>query len=144
MANPQEKLAAPISESSPLAETHFSEDYEAVISSGCCCFHRFCWKTNNDGSHRYLLSKQEEINDGWFVEKAKKLKEISEILAGPRWKNFIRRFTTVHGFNKKRRIKCQYDPQSYALNFDNGIDKEVEDSCPDFSARFATPKANGV
>ncbi|KAJ9167692.1 hypothetical protein P3X46_019301 [Hevea brasiliensis] len=109
------------------------------MSSGCCCFYRLCWKRNNNGSHRYLLSKLEEINDGWFVERARKLKEISEVLAGPRWKNFIRRFTKVHGFNKKRRTQYQYDPQSYALNFDDGIDKDAEDAFPDFSARFSAP-----
>ncbi|KAJ9184062.1 hypothetical protein P3X46_007843 [Hevea brasiliensis] len=134
MASPQEKPLAPISESSPIAENHCNEDYEkAVTFSGCCCFHGLCWKRNNN--HGYLLSKQEEIKDIWFVEKARKLKEISEALAGPKWKNFIR----WHGFNKKRRMKYQYDPHSYALNFDDGIDKEVEVSYPDFSARFATP-----
>ena len=33
---------------------------------------------------------------------AKKLKEISEVLAKPKWKNFIRRFS-INGINKKRR-----------------------------------------
>ncbi|OAY53636.1 uncharacterized protein LOC110610321 [Manihot esculenta] len=141
MANPQEKPAAPINESSPTAETHYNEDNEEEFtSSGCCCF---CWKRNKKGSQRYLLSRQEEIKDVWLVEKARKIKEISEVLAGPRWKNFIRRFS-VPGFNKKRkRMQYQYDPQSYALNFDDGFDKETDVAYPDFSARFATPVLGG-
>ncbi|KAF2312994.1 hypothetical protein GH714_008635 [Hevea brasiliensis] len=106
-----------------------------IVASGSSAY-LLCWKRNNNGSHRYLLSKLEEINDGWFVERARKLKEISEVLAGPRWKNFIRRFTKVHGFNKKRRTQYQYDPQSYALNFDDGIDKDAEDAFPDFQLDF--------
>ncbi|KDP33548.1 hypothetical protein JCGZ_07119 [Jatropha curcas] len=149
MANPLGKPVAIGESSSPLAETGYCfEDCEeqaaAYFSSSCCCC--FYLKRNSNGSRRYLLGrKQEEIDnkESWVVEKAKKVKEISEVLAGPKWKNFIRRCSSVHGYGfcskKTSKMQYQYDPQSYALNFDDGIDKELEDSFPGFSARYATP-----
>ncbi|KAJ6915230.1 hypothetical protein NC651_017272 [Populus alba x Populus x berolinensis] len=132
-----------IGESSPLVDTLYAEDYEeAVTSSWCGCFQGFCCRPrrgSSNGMERNLMLKQEEvmIKDGWLVEKVKKVKEISEILAGPKWKNFIRRFSNN---NKKRsRMQCQYDPQSYALNFDEGFGREVDSEYPDFSARYAAP-----
>lgn len=70
------------------------------------------------------------------MKKLKKLKEVSEMVAGPKWKNLVRR---IGGYlkGKKQRNKFQYDPESYALNFD----EEDDDDCPPtgFSARFAVP-----
>ncbi|XP_050219283.1 uncharacterized protein LOC126669772 [Mercurialis annua] len=129
-------------------ETHNGEDQDFEESSAafnpyCCgCFKGLVfWKRNADGSDRLLLPpKQEEKRECYLREKAKKVKEFSEILAGPRWKNFIRRFS-VHGINgnsnkKRRSQKFQYDPQSYAMNFDDGVDRETDSAYPDFSARF--------
>lgn len=142
MANPQEKLV-PLSESSPLVDTSSIGDYEEQVTSSCCvCFPGIFIRRqrNNGNTHRHQLPKQEEVTkDSWLVEKAKNLKQISEVLAGPRWKNFIRRFN-VHGLNKKRRMQYQYDPQSYALNFDDGIiDWEVDVVHPNFLPRYAGP-----
>ncbi|KAK4370840.1 hypothetical protein RND71_010315 [Anisodus tanguticus] len=51
------------------------------------------------------------------INALKKLREWSEIVAGPRWKTFIRRFNR----NKSgRNAKFQYDPLSFSLNFDEG------------------------
>ncbi|XVF48313.1 hypothetical protein PTKIN_Ptkin03bG0180100 [Pterospermum kingtungense] len=99
--------------------------------------------TSNGAGHRYLLLHQpaaEEKRESWLKEKAKKLKEISELLAGPKWKNFVRRFS-IYGINKKRRSMMQFhhDPQSYELHFDEGIHREFEAGFPDFFARFAAP-----
>ena len=69
----------------------------------------------------------------------RKVKQFSELLGGPKWKNFIRLFS-VHRINKKKRIQSQYDLQSYALNFDDGINGEVEDDAYlDFKSRYVAP-----
>lgn len=75
-----------------------------------------------------------------------KAREWSEIVAGPRWKTFIRRFRKRGG---GRQGKFQYDPLSYALNFDEGHGQdgnleEAEYGSRDFSARFVTAKSTGV
>ncbi|KAF8037161.1 hypothetical protein BT93_B0161 [Corymbia citriodora subsp. variegata] len=70
----------------------------------------------------------------------KKLRELSEIAAGPKWKTFIRRF------NRKthRHGRFNYDPLDYALNFDEGqggdVDEEGEGGggFRNFSVRFAS------
>ncbi|CAK7353834.1 unnamed protein product [Dovyalis caffra] len=141
--NPQQKQAS-ISETSPLVDTLYAElVYEEAGTSSCCgCFHGFCYRPrrgSNNGMERNLMHKQEEvmIKDGWLVEKVKQVKEISEILAGPKWKNFIRRIS--NNTKKRSRMQYQYDPQSYALNFDEGFDREVDAEYPDFSARYAAP-----
>lgn len=71
-----------------------------------------------------------------MARKLKKVKEVSEMVAGPKWKTFIRK---MGGYlkGKKQRNRFQYDPESYALNFDG------EDDGPPlgFSARFAVPMA---
>ncbi|KAF8389172.1 hypothetical protein HHK36_025865 [Tetracentron sinense] len=81
------------------------------------------WRRRNSGGGRYLLQQQEE---NWWVKRGKKVKEMSEVLAGPKWKTFIRKFSGYSN-NKKRKVQFQYDPQSYALNFDGGVDWEVDD-----------------
>ena len=89
--------------------------------------------------------------DRWWargLRAVRKLREWSEIVAGPKWKTFIRRLnrnrsgagsaaSAGHG-------KFQYDPLSYSLNFDEGSghggDFDGEDGFGgfrDFSARYA-------
>ncbi|XP_038894780.1 uncharacterized protein LOC120083201 [Benincasa hispida] len=66
--------------------------------------------------------------DHWWtggIRSLKKLREWSEIVAGPRWKTFIRRFNR----NRPATVKLgkfQYDPISYALNFDDGHNGDVD------------------
>ncbi|KAL1810310.1 hypothetical protein DCAR_0729998 [Daucus carota subsp. sativus] len=73
------------------------------------------------------------------VSSLKKLREWSEIVAGPRWKTFIRRFNRNKSGGSN---KYQYDPLSYALNFDEGPagdPVEVDEYLArNFSARYAT------
>ena len=63
---------------------------------------------------------QEERSESWWSRKLKVLKEISEKIAGPKWKNFIR------SFSKKKKVKRDvdftYDLENYSLNFDEGGD----------------------
>ncbi|KAK7411158.1 hypothetical protein VNO78_02590 [Psophocarpus tetragonolobus] len=71
-----------------------------------------------------------------------KLREWSELVAGPRWKTFIRRFNrTRSGVCRHALGKYQYDPLSYALNFDEGhngdFDDDGYDGLRNFSTRYA-------
>ncbi|XP_020240625.1 uncharacterized protein LOC109819329 [Cajanus cajan] len=73
-----------------------------------------------------------------------KVREWSELAAGPRWKTFIRRFNRSRsGSNRHAPGKYQYDPLSYALNFDEGHNGEFDDDSfsplRNFSTRYATP-----
>lgn len=85
----------------------------------------------------------------------KKIREWSEIVAGPRWKTFIRRFNRnrASNSNSKRTPKYQYDPLSYALNFDEGHNGDFNDEATfrNFSTRYAavnvkslSPKARDI
>ena len=56
--------------------------------------------------------------ENWLVKQAKKVKDVSELLAGPKWKNFIR---SINKKSKTSSMQFQYDPRSYALNFDDGV-----------------------
>lgn len=74
-------------------------------------------------------------------------------MVAPRWKTLIQRFrrkknnqhpSVDGGWRTRSAARFQYDPMSYALNFDEG----PEDGSPngaaqlgyrDFSARFAAP-----
>ncbi|KAJ0030614.1 hypothetical protein Pint_14702 [Pistacia integerrima] len=102
------------------------DDYHEnnVSSQGCDCFLLFCfkWRQSNN-SNRLLHQNGGEYGESWLIKKAKKVKEVSEVFAGPKWKTFIRK---VGGYVKRNKYKntFQYDPQSYALNFDSGVDME--------------------
>ncbi|KAA0055216.1 hypothetical protein IC582_029748 [Cucumis melo] len=105
---------------------------DALLASkrySCFCFP--CFGPNRSGSDE--LSWWERVKtkakstkfdgeDHWWtggIRSLKKLREWSEIVAGPRWKTFIRRFNR----NRPATVKLgkfQYDPISYALNFDEG------------------------
>ncbi|KAE8056322.1 hypothetical protein FH972_013105 [Carpinus fangiana] len=135
MAIPHEKLVF-FSENYDLEELEYVEDYEAekITSSSCGCFQGIClrWRTNNDGiCGRYLLRQRQQggaKEENWMVNKiTRKVKQLSEseVLGRPKWKEFRGCFG-MHGMNKKKRMLFQYDPQSYALNFDDGIHREVD------------------
>ncbi|XWS70466.1 hypothetical protein CRYUN_Cryun03dG0050800 [Craigia yunnanensis] len=99
MATPQEKLTHG-NETWPVRDDDFEE---TISSSECGCIQGlFWWRRNSNVGHGYLLHQQasEEIRESWLMKTAKKLKEISEVLAGPRWKNFIRRFAAPAGIHE--------------------------------------------
>ncbi|GMJ15849.1 hypothetical protein HRI_005254100 [Hibiscus trionum] len=132
-ATPHAKETCPLTAEN---EDYSHEFQDPISSSGCggCFRGLFGWR------HRYSL-QSEEMRESWVKRKAKKLQEISEVLAGPRWKNFIRRFS-IYGINKKKRsTTMQYDIQSYELNFDEGVHREADAGYLGFSARFAAPSA---
>lgn len=73
--------------------------------------------------------------EGRWWTAAMRAREWTEVVAGPRWKTFVRRFLRKKG----RQGKFQYDPLSYALNFDDGHGQNGNlDSCC-FTARYGAP-----
>lgn len=144
MATPHEKMVS-VCENLQVEENDYVEDYEEIGTSSCCgCFQglRFRWFPNDNGggTYRYLIRQQGgEKKEDWLVNKMRQVKQFSKLLGGPKWKNFIRLFS-MHGINKKRRVQFQYDLQNYALNFDDGINGEVEDDAYlDFMLRYVAP-----
>lgn len=133
---------AAVTEYSPI-ESEFNEEQMQEIAfakRGCCfcipnCFGRKRWQriTSNE--------KEETTTRRWWpkgFKAVKKVREWSELVAGPKWKTFIRRFNK----NRSKQGKFQYDPLSYSLNFDDGPGKNdsVDDDrvYRDFSMRYAS------
>jgi len=117
-------------------------DCEDMAIIDCGCFRGLY------SPHRYdpCKEEQETVKDNrkWLAKKLKKvMKALLENLVWPKGKSFcLRRLRTCSGAkNKKRKMQFQYDPKSYALNFDDGIEKNGDDDCVylDFSARYACP-----
>ncbi|XP_008781937.1 uncharacterized protein LOC103701593 [Phoenix dactylifera] len=109
---------------------------DAVFARRCCCFW-IPWSGGRSSSapssvERWQRIRASERGDerrpsaegGWW-RAVMKVREWSELAAGPRWKTFIRRFNrnARHGGGGVVRMgpsRFQYDPLSYALNFDEG------------------------
>ncbi|KZV56555.1 hypothetical protein F511_16154 [Dorcoceras hygrometricum] len=94
---------------------------------------------------------QAEIRGGsslWArgLDALKRIRDWSEILAGPRWKTFIRSFDRPDR-NGSKYVDFRYDPLSYAMNFDEGpgqnshLDDDGEDGY--FSRNFSSRYAKG-
>ncbi|KAF8093687.1 hypothetical protein N665_0380s0008 [Sinapis alba] len=107
-------------------ENLLSDDYnETATFWGCGYlgrFHVFRWQRvgGGGGDSGWSGNLQEEKRENWWNRKLKVLQEISEKIAGPKWKNFIR------SFSKKKKVKRDvdftYDLENYSLNFDEGCD----------------------
>ncbi|CAN8265111.1 unnamed protein product [Cochlearia groenlandica] len=98
-------------------ENLLSDDYEETSAfCGCGYFRNFSLNRWRRGSS--IL--QEERCESWGSKKLKGLKEISEKIAGPKWKNFIRSFSNGKKKTKKRDVDFSYDLKNYNLNFDDG------------------------
>ncbi|CAK8563524.1 unnamed protein product [Lathyrus sativus] len=126
-------------------EMETKQDFEDVSGYGCGCgffrvFTSEWWRRNDEEGKHLLDEKSEGIRgeDTWMMEKLKKMKETSEVIAGPKWKTFIRK---ISGYGKKQqKNKFQYDEHSYALNFNSGAQSEDEEYLPpSFSTRFSNP-----
>ncbi|CAN7045757.1 unnamed protein product [Brassica rapa subsp. trilocularis] len=106
-------------------ENLLSDEYnETATLCGCGYlrrFHVFRWRRVGGGDSGWSGNLQEERSESWWSRKLKVLKEISEKIAGPKWKNFIRSFS-----KKKKKVKRDvdftYDLENYSLNFDEGGD----------------------
>ncbi|KAL4285131.1 hypothetical protein GQ457_16G004610 [Hibiscus cannabinus] len=117
---------------------------DEVRGEGRGCFNLFCfnWGRFNDvdESDALLHRRSDEQTETWWKSKLNKLKQVSEKIAGPKWKNFIRKMGGYcHKQRKCRRNKFQYDADSYALNFDDGADNGGDDLLRNFSSRYAAP-----
>lgn len=114
------------------------DDYGEADSDGC--FRRFCsFGWNHEGRSRNYLLFQERgggAEEPWVVAKLKKAKELSEVVAGPKWKNLIRK---IGKLCNPRTQKVQYSPESYALNFSGDDHGEADANLlHSFSSRFAS------
>ncbi|GAB4828191.1 hypothetical protein Ancab_035108 [Ancistrocladus abbreviatus] len=138
------------------------EAADADFGNGYGCFHQlFCCLSRRQGSgsreddHRHLIQGRSDDGDqeyyrsgkeGWMVEKLKKVKEVSEMVAGPKWKTWLRKlgaylnsYKRRMGWGRERRgNNFQYDSYDYALNFDEGEGEDDQEMFR-FSARFAAP-----
>ncbi|KAK4774704.1 hypothetical protein SAY86_009639 [Trapa natans] len=113
-----------------------SEEAAADPSYSCFCFQ---WWSRGDyrNTHKPLLDGDGDGDAGhhqqqWKMsikEKLMKVREVTEMVAGPKWKTFIRKIGGLFGKTKNRaqRGKFGYDADSYALNFDGGLEWEDED-----------------
>ncbi|XP_014499011.1 uncharacterized protein LOC106760094 [Vigna radiata var. radiata] len=122
------------SEGRPLVEAvEQKEDlYEEQEPSGCeyGCFRGFGWCRGG-------REEEDKKGDSWVSCKLRNIKEFTEVIAGPKWKTFIRKLS---GYGKKQqKNRFQYDEHSYALNFNSGAQSEDDDMPPTFSARFTAP-----
>ncbi|CAA7407114.1 unnamed protein product [Spirodela intermedia] len=137
-------------------ESSAAEAGRSFAQRGCCYFWAPCFgsggATGNahhsgaaGGWERIAVSRELSLSSSgepWWRRALMRVREWSELLAGPRWKTFIRRLNrSPRGGGKV--AKLQYDPLSYALNFDDGGSggepSDGELGCPDFSARFVRP-----
>ncbi|XVF58104.1 hypothetical protein PTKIN_Ptkin07bG0035900 [Pterospermum kingtungense] len=92
---------------------------------GCCCWMpchsavgSIWWQriATDDNANSASTSHEEP----WWIRGWKKVREWSELVAGPKWKTFIRRFNKNKASNAGGVGKFHYDPLSYSLNFDEG------------------------
>lgn len=132
------------------ADDHLQEELAFANRGGCCSwFPCFGSRPSDIVWERIASTPEEEETTSWTREwlgkgmkTFKKIREWSELVAGPKWKTFIRRFNKSRGF--KSGGKYNYDPSSYALNFDdgpgqNGLIVEDDDRIfRDFSSRYAS------
>ncbi|KAF3652713.1 putative RNA-dependent RNA polymerase 2-like [Capsicum annuum] len=139
---------------------HSSYSVTATIETPDTLFHKrrrcFCFPSTNQLTRTIKFDywwhrlRSTAVNEGsvWSkgINALKKLREWSEIVAGPRWKTFIRRFNRNKS-GSSRSAKFQYDPLSYSLNFDEGRgnngEEEEELVLRNFSTRYASIPASG-
>lgn len=146
-----------------MADSEFPHSYASTpsINNSETLFHKrrrcFCFPSFNSTNQltrcaqfnwwRRLRNGAVKEGSVWSkgINALKRLREWSEIVAGPRWKTFIRRFNRSK--SGSRNAKFQYDPLSYSLNFDEGRgnngEEEEELVLRNFSTRYASIPASG-
>ncbi|XP_050222173.1 uncharacterized protein LOC126672267 [Mercurialis annua] len=98
-------------------------------------------ESSNPATPVYASSSDD---DGWWIRGWKKMREWSEIVAGPKWKNLIRKISKKRRPNGHGSGTFRYDPLSYALNFDEGQNGQNGHFDEDlmgrgFSSRYSLP-----
>ncbi|KAL1318129.1 hypothetical protein HN51_070389 [Arachis hypogaea] len=109
---------------------------------GCNCFCIPCFQRCYRGSPHWEGIRSEK-KEQWWKRCYKKVREWSEISAGPKWKTFIRRLNYGGGGRDRPYMKnggFHYDPMSYANNFDESAVKNDDDAVAaiSFSVRYAS------
>ncbi|KAF3964216.1 hypothetical protein CMV_011464 [Castanea mollissima] len=102
---------------------------DSASGPGCSCFRLFDFrqKQSNDNESKHTL-----------LQKREHTKQVTEVLAGLKWNTFMRKFSRFGiNKNKKEKNRFQYDPRSYALNFDGGFDNDEDALVTSFTSRFA-------
>ncbi|XP_054822655.1 uncharacterized protein LOC129320972 [Prosopis cineraria] len=134
-------MASP--EGRPLVQHHFDDDddvdqhlHELDDTSSWCggCFRVFRFRRRRGSSGGGGGGGERE---SWVAENFTKVKEFSEVIAGPKWKTFIRKISAYCN-GRKQNNRFHYDQHSYDLNFNNSDDDP--DMPPSFSARFTLPR----
>ncbi|KAG6412215.1 hypothetical protein SASPL_124886 [Salvia splendens] len=132
---------------SPIQITEQSDESSEFRSRRRGCFSLPCFDRLRSDSSGATTWWQRMRSRG--VGAVMKIREWSELVAGPKWKTFIRRFNRNRSGGGKH-ANFQYDPLSYAMNFDEGpggqtgdFAKEGEDAdgyyyaSRNFSSRYA-------
>ncbi|KAL4181352.1 hypothetical protein AMTRI_Chr12g270780 [Amborella trichopoda] len=115
-------------------EEGYDEDFQGT---GFCCFQWNCFGKRDTGVQEKQLLRNQGSKEEWWKKGWDKGREWSEILAGPKWKTFIRRLR----FKKQGKPQYKYDPQSYALNFDGDRDDNSDGFLVGFPSRFPSTNA---
>lgn len=117
------------------------EELQATFSKKGCCFFIPCFsgsgqRESGSASWKRIRFGEVREDDKWWKKAVMKVREWSELVAGPKWKTFIRRFNK----NRTGVKKFNYDPVDYAKNFDGGgVDCDDEDVLRGgFSLRYAS------
>ncbi|KAJ0244670.1 hypothetical protein HA466_0192650 [Hirschfeldia incana] len=154
-------------QTSPMSEMDATDEmHEALFAKRGCCFLMPCLASSSRPSSRGRSVWWQRIRTGdklepeerWWIRGWRKMRQWSEVVAGPRWKTFIRRFGRNHcccgggsngggcvaaiSPNRSEQGKFRYDPLSYSLNFDDGKQTgRFEDEFPYryYSKRFTAP-----
>lgn len=147
-------MAYPDAEEPPPCEVDNSNSL--LPTTRCGCFRLSCLEFRRAVAvgpswWERIRASQVHSEGRWWARGVRvllKLREWSEIVAGPRWKTFIRRFNRNRSgaTAAARPGKFQYDPLSYAMNFDEGsgqigeLDDDIDDfsGFRNFSARYAS------
>ncbi|XP_059624725.1 uncharacterized protein LOC132267603 [Cornus florida] len=141
------------SESTPEVLLQNDGDYddemqEMAFAKRGCCFCIPCFSSERStGSLWWERITTAEKEEKWWAKGLTKMRGWSELVAGPRWKTFIRRFNKNRNSGRSN-SKFQYDPLSYALNFDEGPGQNGNSDCDypvcDFSTRLASITTSSV